>query len=280
MVSCRKHINFKKKAGNYKINKLRTIHKLESEVNLVRRELIARRLMRNYNKHQYFNDDQHGGRNRRSSIDIVLGKAFTLDTCHMQRANIECTDCDAKTCYDRIIPIVLLLAYLNTVFPYSTCVFFVCILYIIKHQIVTAYRRSKQTNQHTKEALVFEIGQGATDIPSGWICISDIILKCYHKIFKGCKIKDPKENIQINANADMFVDNKMSMHNNEDKGVLSEILMQKIQQDASKWGKLIWITGGLLEFTKNPYFLLIWDFQKSGEPIIRHNNKLPKIQWK
>eukprot|EP00957_Ditylum_brightwellii_P119633 9127262-Ditylum_brightwellii.AAC.1 len=59
----------------------------------------------------YLDDDQHDGRNGRSDIDIVLGKVFTFDMAHFQRANFGCTNCDAKACYNRIVPIILLLAY-------------------------------------------------------------------------------------------------------------------------------------------------------------------------
>eukprot|EP00957_Ditylum_brightwellii_P071367 5425301-Ditylum_brightwellii.AAC.1 len=59
----------------------------------------------------YLDDNQHGGRNGRSAIDIILGKVFTFDMAHFQRANFGCTDCNAKACYVRIVPIILLLAY-------------------------------------------------------------------------------------------------------------------------------------------------------------------------
>ena len=104
------NISILKKQHVYRPHKLRTLNKLESELNAYRREIISRRLMRNAERHKYFNDDQHGGRNGRKATDIVLGKAYTFDTFHLQRSNFGCTDCDAKACYDRIIPLVLLLA--------------------------------------------------------------------------------------------------------------------------------------------------------------------------
>lgn len=82
-----------------------------------------------------------------------------------------------------------------------------------------SYGRSKQTNQHTKQNLVYGIGQGTTNGPSGWTCISDIILKYYHKTCNDCKIEAPKREVSISANADMFVNDNTLMHNNVDKGV-------------------------------------------------------------
>eukprot|EP00957_Ditylum_brightwellii_P154943 11793243-Ditylum_brightwellii.AAC.1 len=87
----------------------------------------------------YLDYDKHGKRKGRSAIDIVLGKVFTFDTAHFQHTNFGCTNCNTKACYDRIVPIILLLAYFM--------------------------------------AGVFGIGQGSTDGPPGWTFISDIILK-------------------------------------------------------------------------------------------------------
>eukprot|EP00957_Ditylum_brightwellii_P149423 11379814-Ditylum_brightwellii.AAC.1 len=77
----------------------------------MRQEVIARRLMQNVEKQKYLDDDQHGGKNGWNAIDIMLGNVFTFDTAHFQRVNLGCTDCNAKACYDRILPIVLLLVY-------------------------------------------------------------------------------------------------------------------------------------------------------------------------
>eukprot|EP00957_Ditylum_brightwellii_P147430 11226119-Ditylum_brightwellii.AAC.1 len=61
--------------------------------------------MKNAEHHKYLSDDQHGGRNGRKAPDIVFRKTITFDTLHLQRANFRCTDCNAKACYDRIIPL-------------------------------------------------------------------------------------------------------------------------------------------------------------------------------
>eukprot|EP00957_Ditylum_brightwellii_P158524 12066180-Ditylum_brightwellii.AAC.1 len=65
--------------------------------------------MQNAEKHKYLHDDQHSGRTGHAAINIVLGRTFSFEIFHFQRSNFGCTDCDAKACYDQIIPIVLLL---------------------------------------------------------------------------------------------------------------------------------------------------------------------------
>ena len=97
-------------------------------------------------KQKYLDDDQHGGRNGRAAIDIVLGRAFVMETAHLKRENIRCTDCDAKSCYDRIIPMVLLLAYVKAGLPYKTAKFFVKLLYKMRYRISTAYGLGAKVN--------------------------------------------------------------------------------------------------------------------------------------
>lgn len=147
----------------------------------MRREIIAKQLMHNAEHHQTLDKDQHGGRNGRCAIDIVLGKSFMLETFHLQKANADFTDCNTKACYDRIVPLILLLAYYKKGLPYDTCVFFAHILYNMEHIITTAYGPGTRVNYHGLIASVFGIGQGSTDGPSEWTCISNLILKTYHR---------------------------------------------------------------------------------------------------
>ena len=100
-----------------------------------------------------------------------------------------CTDCDAKACYDQIIPLVLLLAYVKLGLPYKAATYLTSILYCLQYTMSTAYGLSEHTNWFDRIGPVFGIGQGASDGPPGWGAIINIVLKVYAKLAKGCKIK-------------------------------------------------------------------------------------------
>eukprot|EP00957_Ditylum_brightwellii_P110856 8455541-Ditylum_brightwellii.AAC.1 len=123
--------------------------------------------MKNVEHHEYLHEDQHGGRNGREALDIVLGKTIMFDTLNIQCANFGCTDCDAKACYNCIVPLVLLLAYFKAGLPYKCCVFLITMIYILKHVITTAFGETPFYNQYNLIAAVFGIDQGATDGPAG-----------------------------------------------------------------------------------------------------------------
>eukprot|EP00957_Ditylum_brightwellii_P191679 14592467-Ditylum_brightwellii.AAC.1 len=126
--------------------------------------------MQNAKKHQYLHEEQQGGQNGRTATDIVLGKSFLMDTFHMQQANAACMDCDAKVYFDRILPIVLLLAYFKAWLPYDTCAFSASILYNMQYYIMTALGVAAAANYFELFGpAIYGIGQGATDGPLGWI---------------------------------------------------------------------------------------------------------------
>eukprot|EP00957_Ditylum_brightwellii_P033747 2557520-Ditylum_brightwellii.AAC.1 len=161
--------------------------------------------MQNAEKHKYLHNNQHSGWTGGAAIDIVLRKTFSFETFHFQWSNFGCTDCDAKACYDQIIPIVLLLAYYKAGLPYLTCVFLMILLYNMQYYIVTAFGTAKFVNTYHLFQALFGIGQGSTDGPPGWTCIVDPILKCYNKMAHGYTLICLEQKISAKVNANMFV---------------------------------------------------------------------------
>ena len=155
------------------------------------------------------------------------------------------------------------------------CVFFARILYNMEHTITTAYDPGSKVNYHRLIASVFGIGQGSTDGPSGWTCISDPLLMTYHKRCKGCSLQDPTNTIKVQANVDMFVDNNTLAHNNSNKEAEPEELMYQIQNDTEMWGRLLSSSGRQLEFSKSSYSLMNWKFNNNGRPYLTKEQDLP-----
>eukprot|EP00957_Ditylum_brightwellii_P119484 9116684-Ditylum_brightwellii.AAC.1 len=84
------------------------------------------------------------------------------------------------------------------------------------------------------------------DGPPGWVLISDIILKVYHCMCKGCKFKDPVQIMSVQCNVGMFADDATLLHNNK-FNIQALQFMQQTQHNAKIWGRPLWASGGLLE---------------------------------
>lgn len=142
----------------------------------------------------------------------------------------------------------------------------------MEHILTTAYGPGTRVGLIVS---VFGIKQGSTDGPSGWTCISNPVLKTYHKRCNGCALDDSTGTIKVKANADMFVDDNTFIHNNNNKDVDPEKLMSQIQRNAETCGRLLCSTGGQLEFSKSTYSLMNWDFYRDGKPHLVKEQELP-----
>eukprot|EP00957_Ditylum_brightwellii_P114600 8738777-Ditylum_brightwellii.AAC.1 len=86
---------------------------------------------------------------------------------------------------------------------------------------------------------------------------------------------NPANDIKLKCNADIFVNDNTLMHNDPQGDVTPHTLMTNIQHNAETWSRLLWVSGGFLEFLKSTYFLLIWAFAASGQPMIIPKEDLP-----
>eukprot|EP00957_Ditylum_brightwellii_P105054 8007248-Ditylum_brightwellii.AAC.1 len=146
-----------------------------------------------------------------------------------------------------------------------------------KYTITTTFGTSKHTNWFNKLASIFSIGQGAADRPLGWGAIIKSILKVHKYLATGCTIRRIQQNStpSLKTNANAFVNDATLLHNTENFNKTAINLMNQVQHDAGIWGRILWVAGGLLEFLKSSYFLLIWDFNEDGAPFIVDETDLP-----
>eukprot|EP00957_Ditylum_brightwellii_P034464 2613980-Ditylum_brightwellii.AAC.1 len=93
----------------------------------------------------------------------------------------------------------------------------------------------------------------------------------------GCTFICPEQKISAKVNADMFVDDATLLHNAIVFNTTAIQLMEQIKHDSKLWDGLVWSAGGLLEFRKSTYFLVICVFTSAppSKPsqTSRHNRQ-------
>jgi hypothetical protein len=132
-----------KEKNNFKIHRLRFLHIIDAELNQIRRDIITRRLLANAERHNFISDNQYGGRQGREAIDIPTLTAWQMDIVYMSRSNIAYTDCDARACYDQIIPEFTALAQYQAGLPEKATQFFLNALKQMEYYMVTGYGPAK-----------------------------------------------------------------------------------------------------------------------------------------
>jgi hypothetical protein len=99
-----------KDPGNPMINRLRIIHLYEADFNWVLKQFWEKRMLRYGEKHQALGEEEHGSRQSRMAIDAVMLKLLRYDNSRIYRSNLMTMDNDAKSCYDRILISLAMLA--------------------------------------------------------------------------------------------------------------------------------------------------------------------------
>lgn len=262
-----------KDQGSYKVGRLRPLHKIEADLNLLRRELSAKRLLNSAEKQQYISDENYGGRNNRSAIDVVLKKVFTLTTYHLTRTNAAITDCDAKACYDRILPHVMALANIKAGLPKKPATLFMNVLHNMKYHITTGLGISKLANTNSKKTPIYGIGQGATDAPAQWTLMSDIIQKIHNNRAYGTIITNPTKTIKESRSLDMFVDDASMLHTSQNKQASRNELRSIASHDITSWNEGLHSSGGKLCWDKTLCYIIKWMFNEDGTPYIIENRE-------
>ena len=260
-----------KEPNNYKVTRLRALHKIEAELNLVRREIITRRLLQQAERTHYLDDNSYGGRNGRSTNDAVMKKFFTLQTMHLERRNGAMTDCDAKACYDRIVPIVLYLSYSKAGLPHNACIWLCQALTRMQYHISTGQGLSEHYAENSNTRKIYGVGQGATDAPTGWLFVSTLISRIQDDNAQGCTLRDPTNQLTVIWTHVIFVDDTYLIHTLPNPRAQPKDLSSLVTTDLSLWNQGIYTTGGKLEPLKTKYYILEWKFKPSGEPYLDTN---------
>ena len=89
------------------IKRLRMLNQLDNELNLLRRILIAKRVMTHSEEMGLLTQEQWGGRSGKQCVDLAMNVELLITILHLSRSNASMTDVDASACFDRISPSLL-----------------------------------------------------------------------------------------------------------------------------------------------------------------------------
>jgi hypothetical protein len=166
-----------KESGHPKLHRLRVIHLLEADLNLLIRILLARRFVWHGEDHDAFGDSQAGSRPGRSAIDVVLQKELTYDLSARTLCNLAMMENDATACFDHMIPSLVMLSLRAYGVPEEVITLLGKTLEQMRYRIKTKIGISKCYYQHTEDAPIYGTGQGSAGSPCFWL-LTSIIPAC------------------------------------------------------------------------------------------------------
>ncbi len=165
-----------KDPGSPNINCLRFIHIFEADYNIFLEKLCASRLVAWGETSKLFGEARQGSRKKRTVNDDVLLKRLTYDLSRLLRSNMGTFDNNAKSCYDRVINGLAMIAACHLGMPKLAIRTHAGVLSWMKYHIKTSYGVSKVFIQSVVDAVLFGTGQGSGASPAVWLTLNIVLL--------------------------------------------------------------------------------------------------------
>lgn len=256
--------------GNPLINKLRVIHLLESDFNMMIGILWGRRVISKGEKINAFDEGQGGSRPDRRTQELLIQKHLSYGIHRLSQTNGASFDNDAQSCFDRIVMNVASACSQQLGMPKSACNLFLNTLNNMKYFVKTANGVSTKYYTSSKQKTMHGPGQGGRGSPAVWVIISSLMMKCINQTAIGSTFINPFNNTEnYKQRITGFVDD--ITHWCADNTLTSSEILDEMQKTAQKWEQLLTATGGKLELTKCFFYLITWIFDKEGVASINTN---------
>ena len=224
----------------------------------------------------FLHPTQFGSRRHHRAIDLPFIEEMEFEVCRASGRSLAKFDNDAKSCYDRMIPSLVMLACrscgLHSTVARLAGFALACMTYNVK----IGTHVGSVTYKHSRDHAIFGVGQGAGNSPFLWAIISSFLFFLYDSRCKGATFVAPLHPIQLDLNITGFVDDSNAHTNNftinphhDDK-----CLLETLQQSAKLWNLILWTSGGSLAPSKCSYTLISYAFHKNGTPVLHNKRQL------
>ena len=238
-------------------SKLRVIHLIESDLNLMTGILWGRRLMQHCEQLNELGDDQGGSRNDRKAQDVLLFKHILYSVARLTKTNCSSFDNDAKSCYDRIVMLIASLCSQRVGMDPKACELFLRTLDKSKYHVKTQLGVSEESYSTNDHHTIHGPGQGGRASPAIWTIISCLLMKCMKTKSEGAQFMDPSYQIEVKKISSGFVDDITHFSNSFRASLRDEENLQDLAKATSitaKWWKKLLHATGRKSSSKNVSF--------------------------
>jgi hypothetical protein len=252
------------------LTRLRVIHLFEADYNLFLKIIFGRRMVKNAEKAQALNEQQHGSRPRRMTTDALFFARLEKDLIRQVKANSAHMDNDATGCYDRIVTSLGMIACRRLGMPEQAIKCQAEALRLMRYSVKHVYGTSPQEYSSSDTEPLFGTGQGSGASPAIWLGLVVILLNALDRMSEednipGLAFVDPWNDFRATWRVGAFVDDT-NQGILDDTGVLSiDEFVEQIRRAGQLWESLLHISGGSLNLAKCSWTLQYWEWSK-GRP--------------
>jgi hypothetical protein len=262
-----------KDEGKPFLTRLRIIHLFEADYNLFLKILFGRRMVSNGERSHAFNDQQHGSRPRRMTMDALFLARLGKDLIRQTKTNAAHMDNDATGCYDRIIVSLGMMACRRLGMPPSAIKCQTDALLSMKYAVKHVYGISDTEYSSTITEPLFGTGQGSGASPAIWLSLVTVLLNAFDRLateysIQGLEFHDPWNEIATKWHIGAFVDDTNQAVMDTTHSLTTNELIEQLRTAGQLWENLLHISGGALNLSKCSWSMQFWEW-KNGRPRLQ-----------
>jgi hypothetical protein len=267
-----------KSPDNFNVNRFRPIIHVEADFNMAN-GFIGRKVMANAEKHNTLAPEQYGSRKHKSAQDQALNKRLMFDVTRQTKKPTVLVVNDAKSCYDRIVHVMVMLCARRTGMDLEPIMAMIDTIQLMAHQIHSAYGASLGYGPDDWDVPFQGMLQGNQFGPPSWAIVSSPLFDMLRAEGYGLRLCSPLSRSQIHLAGLAFVDDTDTAQNGRRHNDSGKDVIRYAQVTVDHWNGGLRTTGGALDPGKTYWYLMdflwkegIWKYDGLDE-----NNKLTML---
>ena len=255
----------RKKANVDLVTKLRTIVLTEADFNYCNK-VLGKSTLEHAERNNLLPKEQYGSRKGHNSIDQAVHKRLSYDIMRQSRRPGALCSNDAKSCFDRIVHSVAMLAYRRLGMPAPPVQCMLQTIQLMKHHIRTNYGDSVFTMSSKGTLIPYQgILQGNGAAPTTWVIISAPLLEMLRTAGNGGHFISPISKEYSHTVGFAFVDDTDLLHLDMRKQESTNEAMSNMQSAINRWEGGLKATGGTIVNSKSWVYPIAFDFDTRGQ---------------
>ena len=267
-----------KQPGIPKIHRLRVIHLMEADYNLIL-SVKWRALLQHACNKGYVNEHQFGSQPGKEALDAVFIRELEYELTRLTRSNLLHFDNDATSCYDRIPCFLANVVSRKYGMHRKVCVVQGKTLAEARYHLKTQLGVSDEFVQHSRAFPWFGTGQGSGNSPCYWLFICSTLFDIYESKAKGATYESPDKLLTTTIKIVGFVDDTRNSTNTfgQSPQPSMESLVAQAQQDSQLWNNLLLTCNQQLELPKCGFHPMTTTFDENGAPIMEEDPNISDL---
>src|SRR5210317_979062 len=250
-----------KKPGDFRPSKMRTIQMMNPEFQANNKKM-GKQAMRLAERHQLIPPGQCGARKQHQAKDLAVSKRLVWDLLLLQRRAAGWISNDAKSCFDRIVHWIAMVALLRFGITWRAVATAFDTLASSRHRVRTGFGDSEQIFYPPSTIPFQGCGQGNGAGPAIWVAVSSILITMMEAAGYGFECLTSISNSMVNAQCFAFIDDTDVIEAAYSVDERMEDILPQVQAAASLWSDGIRTTGGSINPEKSFCWLLDHQFDR------------------